>query len=66
MSLIGVSTILLALENPHDNPDSKKINILAQIDLVMTVIFTIEMLIKIVALGFAMNGEKSYLKVTWN
>jgi hypothetical protein len=32
----------------------------------MTVIFFIEMMIKIIALGFVMNGEYSYLKNNWN
>lgn len=66
MTLIGISTIMLALENPHDNPESRKILILGYIDLVMTGIFFLEMVIKIIALGFAMNGENSYLKNGWN
>jgi hypothetical protein len=66
MTFIGVSTILLAVENPHDDPDSNKILTLGHIDMVMTVIFFLEMAIKIIALGFVSNGEFSYLKNGWN
>lgn len=59
---IIISTLLLAVESPLDNPDSKKTHILIYIDYVMTTIFTIEMMIKIIALGFACCGSDSYMR----
>jgi hypothetical protein len=32
----------------------------------MTAVFTLEMMIKIIALGFISNGPESYLKLGWN
>jgi len=32
----------------------------------MTILFTIEMLIKIIVYGFIMNGEDSYMQNSWN
>lgn len=64
--LILVTTINLALESPLDDPESKKLQVLNYIDYVMNAIFTIEMLLKIVAFGFLFNGPQSYLKVGWN
>jgi hypothetical protein len=39
---------------------------LGKIDYVMTIIFVLEMCIKIIAMGFVKNGEKSYLLDSWN
>ena len=64
--LIIVSTITLAFEHPFDDPDSEKVEVLKQIDLVMTSIFCAEALLKIIALGFLFNGPKSYLHDSWN
>ena len=61
MLLIGVSTILLILENPLDDKDGEKAQLLAKIDIVMTVLFTIECAINIIVLGFIFNGKSSYL-----
>ena len=35
-------------------------------DLVMTVIFTLEAVLKIIAVGFLFNKRTSYLRQTWN
>ena len=59
---IIISTLLLAAETPLDDPNSQKIKVLVYIDYVMTTIFTIEMLIKIIALGLAFSGPDSYLR----
>ena len=32
----------------------------------MTIIFTTEALLKIITLGFVLNGRHSYLRNTWN
>ena len=49
-----------------DNPESNKVKVLQLIDLVMTSIFCLEALLKIIALGFLFNGPKSYLFDAWN
>ena len=64
--LILVSTVTLAFEHPLENPESDKVHILGQIDLVMTSIFCLEALMKIISLGFLFNGSKSYLFDSWN
>lgn len=61
--MILVSSILLALEDPlKDNTNF----VLALIDLVITIIFVVEALLKIIALGFIINGEFSYLRQSGN
>ena len=40
---------------------------LTRIDYAMTAIFTVEALLKIITLGFLINGPKSYLRIEpWN
>ena len=66
ISIIGVSSVQLALENPLNDPDSTLEEALFYIDLVTTLIFTLEALAKIVAFGFLMNKKFSYLQNGWN
>jgi hypothetical protein len=66
MFFIFVSTILLCMESPTYDPDSTYMMTLGKIDYVMTIIFVLEMCIKIIAMGFVKNGEKSYLLDSWN
>ena len=40
--------------------------VLDQFDIVMTVLFTLELLIKVVVYGFIFNGEDSYMRNNWN
>ena len=61
-----VSTILLALDNPLDDPNSFKQKTLGILDYIMTGVFCLEAIIKITVLGFLINGKKSYLKEYWN
>jgi hypothetical protein len=49
-----------------DSKDSKKAQILGYLDMIMTSIFVIEMLLKIIAKGLCANGEDSYLRQPWN
>lgn len=63
---ITFSTVLLAIERPLDDPASQKNAILKVIDYVMTGIFALEMLVKILSLGFAFNGHNSYIRNGWN
>ena len=55
--LIVISTINLALENPLDDPKARKLEILGYIDYGMTAVFTIEMLLKMIAFGLIINKE---------
>jgi hypothetical protein len=64
--LIGFSTVLLALENPLDDPQSEYVLTLKQIDVVVSIIFTGELAIKVIVYGFALNGKDSYIKNSWN
>lgn len=59
--LIIISTVSLAFEHPMDDPNSDKTKTLFNLDLAMTACFTLEMVLKIITLGFVMNGPKSYL-----
>jgi hypothetical protein len=64
--LIGFSTILLTLENPLDDPNGEKNQTLAKIDIVISTIFTIELLLKVAVYGFIINGPESYMLNPWN
>jgi hypothetical protein len=63
---IVASSILLALENPLDDPNGSKMKLLNNLDIFMTVIFTLECILKVLANGFIINGSHSYLKNGWN
>ena len=65
LAFIVFSSIVLAVDNPLLNPESGFAKALLYIDYVLTTIFTIEMLLKVVALGFVMN-EGTYLRNSWN
>ena len=66
MACIFISTVTLAFEQPLEDPKSEKRKIIGIIDYVMTGVFTIEALLKIIAFGFLLNGRKSYLRDSWN
>ncbi|CAD8082647.1 unnamed protein product [Paramecium primaurelia] len=57
--MILVSSVLLALDDPLEESNSE---VLTEIDLVVTIIFTAESLLKILAYGFLVNGEFSYMR----
>jgi hypothetical protein len=63
--LIAVSTILLCMEMPLQDPDSYYNKVLAVLDRVMTILFIIEMCLKILTFGFTF-GATAYLKSGWN
>ena len=56
----------MAFETPLDNPKGEKIKILGYIDIFMTSAFTFEMVVKIIAKGFAFAGSESYIRGPWN
>ena len=57
---------MLAIEDPYEKPGTMKVRILAELDLVLSFTFLCELLIKVIVLGFAFNGEDSYLRNAWN
>ena len=69
--LIFTSSVMLALDTPLVDPNSMQFKVYSVIDLIHTVLFTIEMLIKIIGLGFFSNSLNNkqvpaYLRSTWN
>jgi hypothetical protein len=57
-----ISTILLAIDQPLDDPNSLKQKALGILDFVVTGLFCFEAIIKIIVFGFLINGKRSYLK----
>lgn len=66
MFLIVISSITLAFENPLTDPDSTEFRILEITDMFMTTIFGLEVIIKVISVGFICNGPKSYMRKFWN
>lgn len=73
MTLIIISSIMLIVDNPYIDPESEKIVFIGYLDNCFTVLFTIEALIKIIAMGFFFNNstlkEKKldpYMRSPWN
>ena len=65
MVTILANCIFMAID---DNPDpgTDKYLMLKSADVVFTVIFVIEMVLKVITLGFYYAGESSYLRNGWN
>ena len=66
MTLIFISTILMAVDSPLNDPDSTLSQVLNIIDIVITSFFVLESVTKIISYGFIMNGPESYLRISWN
>ena len=66
LMLIIISSVLLALDNPLNDPDGEMSKTLGILDIVMTAVFTIECGIKIIVSGFVNNGRRSYIRSGWN
>jgi hypothetical protein len=63
---ILLNSLCLALYDYKDREDSSKINkVLEMINQILTIIFCVEALIKIIAMGFFV-GQRSYLRKPWN
>lgn len=60
------STVLLAIEDPYEKPGTMKVAVLAMLDLILSFTFLFELLIKVIVLGFAFNGDDSYMRNAWN
>jgi voltage-dependent calcium channel T type alpha-1G len=59
---IAINTIEIALDNPLNDPSTKFVFALYIVDYIMTCIFSIEILIKIIANGIFFNGERSFFR----
>ncbi len=57
-----ISSVLLALDNPLNDPNSLLVEFLQYTDIILTIFFALESIFKIIAYGFAFNGENSYLR----
>lgn len=66
LSVILVSCIELSIDNPLNDPDSTLTSVIAIIDQVVTGIFVLEMMLKVISLGFVFNGSRSYVRDPWN
>ena len=64
--LIVISSITLAIENPLMDPDSTFVNVLFIIDTILTSIFILEAILKIITHGFMFWGKNSYIRNGWN
>jgi hypothetical protein len=64
--MILTSTVALTLENPLQDPNGQLINILFYFDIVFTIIFCFEFVVKVVYFGFMFNGSNSYIRNSWN
>ncbi|DAZ92554.1 TPA: hypothetical protein N0F65_012784 [Lagenidium giganteum] len=65
LMLITLSSLSLALDNPLNDPEGQLASFLSTMDSVFTVIFLLEMIMKIIAYGLVMN-EDAYLRNGWN
>merc|ERR1719321_452343 len=63
--LIGVSSITMLIEKPLDNPNEMKFIVVNNLNKTITIIFTVELLVKCIAWG-AMFGEGAYTSSGWN
>lgn len=64
-TLIFVSSLSLAFESPLDSPESPTRLIISRIDYVVAVVFSLEVIMKIIAYKLY-DGPNSYLRSGWN
>lgn len=62
MFFIIVSSIHLVIDTPLVEPNTRLDKALWIIDLVITVVFTLESLLKMIAFGLIKNGKESYFR----
>lgn len=66
MITILLQICVLWFFSPLADPESSETIVLEKIDEIITVIFTIEAVLKIIATGLIVNGPFSYLRNPWN
>ena len=59
--LIVAQSCVLALENPLNDPDGNLMLFLFYFDILTTVLFMAEIVMKVIATGLLLNGAESYL-----
>jgi hypothetical protein len=64
--MIVITSIALAFESPLNDPKGSLEQWLKYLEYFSTAIFVGEVIIKIVATGFVINGSRSYLKDYWH
>lgn len=65
MALIVISTLFLAFDQPHVSSDAPMKVFLLYADYVITALFTVEMVVKIIALGLILHDD-AYFRTGWN
>ena len=65
LALIFANTVVLAIQGPNNELSESTNKLFNAFDLVVTVLFTIEMILRIIGLGFV-RGPRTYLKDAWN
>jgi hypothetical protein len=66
---ILISSLLLALDNPLDDPYSSYSTTLNDIDIAFTALFSLELACKVISFGFMYNSESdshAYIRNPWN
>jgi len=66
---IILSSVLLILDSPLNNPDQPKSKIYDIFNKAFTALFALEMILKIISTGFLFNSEKgkqAYIRNSWN
>ena len=66
LTMICISTMMLTLENPLNDPNGGLMEFLQYMDYVFTTIFVIECVLKNIQTGFVVNGRHSYIRNAWN
>jgi hypothetical protein len=66
ISITILSSIQLALDNPLNDPDKILSKLLLIVDYILTCIFGIEAILKIIANGFIQSGSRSYMRDVTN
>ena len=64
--LIAIQSVLLAMDNPINDPKSVLVKVLAYSDIILSSIFAFEAILKIIAYGLIFNRNVAYLKNGWN
>ena len=66
MSFIVISSFTMIFENPKAMEDKSFANALDGVDILFTIIFALEMLMKLVAFGLYSGDTDAYLRDAWN
>jgi hypothetical protein len=67
--IIILNIIFLLIKSPTNNPKSQTNSVIANLDVMCTIIFIVEAILKIIALGFvntSIEKQEPYIYNTWN